>query len=148
MKHIATDWKPKRYARKDRNGKTVNMDQRAEATKEYLAKDQWGIQAKQTTEKEIEQREKMAKKVTKVLNKDRDKYKNVTWNTDPPTLEDIKDFIKQNKRGKAPGPDGITTDFLKDLSDEALEEIRKLVRNWWVKREVPKAITLARVVSL
>ena len=55
----------------------------------------------------------MAKKVTKVLKKDRDKYKNVTWNTDPPTLEDIKEIIKQFKRGKAPGPNGITTDFLR-----------------------------------
>ena len=51
VKHIATDWKPKRYAKRDRNGNTVNMGQRADATKEYLAKDQWGIQSKQQTEK-------------------------------------------------------------------------------------------------
>ena len=38
IRHIASDYKPKRYARKNRLGETVNMDQRAEATKEYLAK--------------------------------------------------------------------------------------------------------------
>ena len=42
LKHIGQPFKPKRYARKDRNGRLVNLDMRAEATKEYLEKDQWG----------------------------------------------------------------------------------------------------------
>ena len=47
-----------------------------------------------------------------------------------------------------PKPDGILTDLVKDMDDEGLEEIRKLIRKWWLKREVPQTLTVARVVSL
>ena len=42
LRYIGQPYKPKRYARRDRKGRLVNMDMRAEATKEYLEKDQWG----------------------------------------------------------------------------------------------------------
>ena len=43
LRHIGQPFKPKRYARKDRNGRLVDLDMRSEATKEYLEKDHWGI---------------------------------------------------------------------------------------------------------
>ena len=126
----------------------VDMDKRAEATKDYLAKDQWGKKEKPMTDKEKRQREEVIKITNQVLTEGREKYRHVQWNTEPPNLTELKEIIKKFKKGKAPGPDGITTDFLKDLNDEALEEIRKMVAKWWKSKEIPNNITLARVVSL
>ena len=82
------------------------------------------------------------------MEKDKEKYKDVIWNTKPPTTAEIKLIIKRFKKGKAPGPDGITTDLIKDLNWEALEEIQKMIARWWREQKVPDTITLARVVSL
>ena len=82
------------------------------------------------------------------MENDKSSYKDLVWNTKPPTLSDIKDIIKKFKRGKAPGPNGITTDLVKDLDDDSLDEIRKLFRSWRLKRKVPNTLTLVRVVSL
>ena len=71
-----------------------------------------------------------------------------TWNTKPPTTADIKIIIQKFKKSKAPGPDGITTDLVKDLGWEALDAIQKMIKKWWKERKVPDSITLARVVSL
>ena len=57
-------------------------------------------------------------------------------------------IIKRFEKGKAPGPDGITTDLIKDLDWRALEEIQKMIAKWWKEQKVPDSITLARVVSL
>ena len=72
----------------------------------------------------------------------------MAWNTKPPTIGEVRAILKNLKRGTAPGPDGITTDLVKDLNEEGLEEIRKLIRGWWLKKQVPSSLTLARVVSL
>jgi hypothetical protein len=145
MRFIGQPFKPKRYARRDRNGKPVNMDLRAEATKEYLAKDQWG---KKEEERGNPRREEFIRTTEKILEDSKGKIKDLTWNTKPPTLGEIKAILKKFKRGKAPGADGITTDLVKDLKEEGLEEIRKLIKKWWTKKEVPNTLTLARVVSL
>ena len=42
MKNIGGTYKPKRYARRDRHGKGVDLNLRAEAIKDYLEKEQWG----------------------------------------------------------------------------------------------------------
>ena len=64
MRFIGQPFKPKRYARRDRNGKPVSMDLRAEATKEYLAKDQWG---KKEEERGNPRREELIRTTEKIL---------------------------------------------------------------------------------
>ena len=51
------------------------------------------------------------------------------------------------ERGKAPGLDGITTYLVKDLDEEGLKELTMMIRRWWNKKEIPSALTLARVVT-
>ena len=149
LRYIGQPFKPKRYARKDRHGRLVNLDMRAEATKEYLEKDQWGKQEHQkqqgppqdisssssnmtTKERKTEERRKeIEEKSKEIMDNDRQRYKDVIWNTKPPTTAEIKVIIKKFKKGKAPGPDGITTDLIKDLSWEALEAIQKMISKWW-----------------
>ena len=65
-----------------------------------------------------------------------------------PTIKEVKSIIKKFERGKAPGPDGITTDLVKDLDEEGIKELTRMIKRWWNKKEIPSTITLARVVSL
>ena len=58
------------------------------------------------------------------------------YNNTPPTITEVKDVIKRFKRRKAPGPDGITTDIVTELGEEAIEEIRKRVQRWWEKEDI------------
>ena len=47
-------------------------------------------------------------------------------------------------RGKAPGPDNITTDFLKDLEDESLlAQLLDLINGWWTTGDIPDNVTIA-----
>ena len=165
LRYIGQTYKPKRYARRDRNGRLVNMDMRAEATKEYLEKDQWGKkeeppstgppgrggtastittsnrsstnrtnkegQDSENTSETLEKQQKnkkgessinqaqeaatppmrqkdshkdnnnrellkeakikgeLAKKAIEVMEKDKEKYKDVIWNAKPPTTAEI-----------------------------------------------------------
>ena len=59
-------------------------------------------------------------------------------------MEEMKAIQKQLKRNKAPGPDDITTDFIKDLEEDNLDELRTLVNVWWTKREVPHEVLQAK----
>ena len=70
----------------------------------------------------------LEKKAIEAMKEGRDKYKDLIWNTKPPTTSEIKIIVKKFKKGKAPGPDGITTDMIKDLNWEALTA-KKNVRN-------------------
>ena len=94
------------------------------------------------------QDKRMSQRIKEVIEKDRERFKDLDWNKKPPTTKEVMNIIKRFKRGKAPGPDGITTDLVKDLDEDGLKELTKLIRKWWVKREVPNTLTLARVVSL
>ena len=42
----------------------------------------------------------------------------------------------------------MTTDLFKEMSDEALEGVRKVVNEWWTTGIIPDKVTQARVVSL
>ena len=57
-------------------------------------------------------------------------------------------MIRKFKRGKAPGPDNITTDWAKDLRGQNLEDLRTLINEWWISKHMPENIATARVVSL
>ena len=39
------------------------------------------------------------------------------YDTSPPTMEELQQVIKKLKRRKAPGPDGIPTELIKELDE-------------------------------
>ena len=64
-------------------------------------------------------------------------------------MQELMGIIDLFKKGKAPGPDNITTDFLKDLEHEEIRtHMLDLINQWWTTGDIPDDITLARVVSL
>ena len=51
-------------------------------------------------------------------------------------------------KGKAPGPDNLTTDWLKDLDETNRLSLLELLTNWWETRDLPEQMEEARVASL
>ena len=90
----------------------------------------------------------MMKKVGDLLKEQGGKFSDLEYDTSALTLKEIKLIIKKFSMGKAPGPDNFTTDLLKDLDDEALEQLRELLNKWWTTGIIPDNVTIARVVSL
>ncbi len=41
-------------------------------------------------------------------------------------MDELNEEIRKLKRGRAPGPDGIPTEVLKEMDEERREEIREI----------------------
>ena len=148
MQTISRDFKPVRYAKRDGRGNIANQDYRAEATKEYLEEEHWGLTETTRSQEQASERRKLAKQCQDILDKDKNKYSDVIFNTDSISLPELKEVMRTFKRGKAPGPDNITTDWVKYLKGQNLEDLRTLINHWWVSKQMPEDISLARLVSL
>ena len=90
----------------------------------------------------------MEEQVTEILNNHKGKYADAQWNTEPITVNELTQIIKRFKKAKAPGPDDITTDLIKELNEENREEVLNLINEWWIAGSIPEDMLTARVVSL
>ena len=95
-----------------------------------------------------EKKKKLEEKIVKLLEEKRDQFKDVVFDDEPISMRELRAIIRKMKPGKAPGPDEITTDFVKHLDKEGLEKLRELVNKWWIDKIPPDKATTARVVSL
>ena len=75
--------------------------------------EQWGKQEEQTTENRQPEHNHTEQEHTFEAPTKPEEY-----NTEPPTLAELNQIIKKLKRRKAPGPDGIPTELIKELSKE------------------------------
>ena len=110
VKLIRSKYKPRRYAKRNKNGQIVDLDQRAEATKNYLEMEHWG--KRRRTEDEVEATERLSLEADfiSLLEEKRIKFRNAISDTSPITLEGHKEMTTELLQGKAPGPDNITFD--------------------------------------
>ena len=60
----------------------------------------------------------------------------------------MKQTIKKIKRRKATGPDEIPMELFKEMNDDCIEEITKLLNLWWEKEDIPEETLRARVVLI
>jgi hypothetical protein len=141
LKILREGYKPRRYARNDRHGKPVPLAGSADAAADYLEKEQWAPMG------EVAWKE-ATNMVKNELARRKERNKDLRYNVGEVSTKEMKAIQNQLKRNKAPGPDDITTDFIKDLEEDNLEELRVLVNEWWTKCEVPHEILHARVASL
>ena len=72
----------------------------------------------------------------------------IPYNTEPITLEELKQIIKKLKRHKTPGPDEIPTEALKEMNDINLETILGIINEWWEQETIPDEAMNARVVFI
>ena len=63
-------------------------------------------------------------------------------------MKELNAVIKKLKRRKAPGPDEIPTEILKEMDEENREIIRELLNIWWREEEIPEEMLRARVVMI
>ena len=74
---------------------------------------------------------------------------------DPPTCEDgditkgeLDKSITKLSRDKAPGPDDITADWVKDLNQENRNKLLELINAWWEAEQLTDEMLEAKVASL
>ena len=58
------------------------------------------------------------------LTRRKEQNEDLRYNIEELSTEEIEAIQKQLKRNKAPGPDDIATDFIKDVEEDNLEELR------------------------
>ena len=145
IKEIKSDFAPKVYARCDMHGNPVPLDQRADAAADYLEHKQWTAFPKNRSEQRFEA------KIEKWLEDNSDPanmWIDIEYPEDRITLDELIAVIKKMKRRKAPGPDKITTDFLKDLNEDNLILLLELLNNWWSSENFPEGFAHAKTASL
>ena len=71
-----------------------------------------------------------------------------SYRTHPPTLKEIRATIKRLKNRKAPGPDNIPVELLKEMSDNNLEKVEELIAKWWRNESISEEELKARVVLI
>ena len=132
IRSLKQGFKPAAYHQKDRLGKHVPRNQRAEAAAKFWAHEIWG--GSHSNSCEIS---------NKIIVQQHEGY-----NLGEFSMQDLQEAIRKLKRRKAPGPDDITTEAFKEMSEDNLEEIRSIINQWWEADHIPEDICRARVVLL
>jgi len=70
------------------------------------------------------------------------------FNTEPITMDELNEVIKEVMRGKASGPDDISFDFVKVLNETLRAEVLIMLNDWWHEEELPNELLQSRVASL
>jgi len=138
---LRSDFAPEMYARKDLRGRRVALDKRADATAEYLSQVQWG-KPEHTEYTPDEQR------YLQWVHSGQINTQPGNFNTDPITIEELNQVIKEVMRGKASGPDDISFDFVEILNETLREELLVMLNDWWREEELPNDLLQSRVASL
>ena len=141
IKLLKQDYKPMLYAKKDRFGNYTTLEGRAQATAEHRAEEQW----KSKGAKDILNVKNMLRENSK-RKQQMDKIQNIRDVLI--SLEEFELVIKRMTRSKAPGPDNITTDWLKNLDEENRIIILAMINHWWENEYIPTEMEEARVASL
>ena len=84
---IKREYCPNRFAREDIMGNIVDLDDRAEATKEYLEKVHWGKKEITSTEKQKERDDEIKKLILEQMQADKERYKNRPFNLEKITIQ-------------------------------------------------------------
>ena len=121
-----------------KNGVNVSTKNITEEIAKYLAEIQWQHDEKQ--KQEIAQGTPKNNQVGKAKKED--------FDTTNIKLEELKWAIKSTKRNKAPGPNNISIDTIRELNDEQLQDIVNLLNEWWNNYNIPREETQARIFLL
>jgi hypothetical protein len=66
----------------------------------------------------------------------------------PPTIEDIRETIKQLENGKSPGSDSKTTEIFKYEGETVSKYIQKVIKKIWIQEIMPQSWREAMLIPL
>lgn len=160
-KALRKEFKQKLHTLKDMNGKEVRNENRADAMAAYLEEVHWGEKGDSTEQLPISENERSAeddwKEATLRKAKEevdehlRDMGRRSTMNVEmdgPITRKEIAQAAQKITRKKAAGTDNITTEWLKDLDEDIIARLQKMVDRWWQEKVWPSKSEEARVATL
>ena len=135
LRRLKGEYKPMPYCLKKEEGGEKRSVKKAEKA-EFCAN---GLQEKFWKKDENEDRPERRPKII---------VENKNYNDGEITLEEVRRILKKIKRRKAPGPDEIPMEAFKEMDDENLEKIVKMLNEWWSEEDVPEETLQARVVLI
>lgn len=133
VKAIKAKFCPRFIKMKSKHGKHVPLVKRSEAIAEYLADIHWNNDSPTNDQEPMDMQQI---------------FNNIRCNTTPLTLTELDKASKSSKNNKQPGPDNVSMELLKWLSEENRQRLLELLNNWWINKDAPAELFLARVVPI
>ena len=125
IRQLKQVYQPHPYARRTTDGKHIPQAQRAQKAADYLSTHQWGKRKRDDDEcPENQPPQKRTHCTTAIPNSAHDEY-----NIADISLKEIKFTLKKMKRRKAPGPDEIPMEIVKEMDDQCLTLIVELLNS-------------------
>ena len=140
LRQMKTGYKPKTFAKCDKDGHPVRLSEQAEATAEYLASVHWADKPGEPQDEEV---------AKSVFDDDYFLFKHVHhYRTGDFSMEELEARLAALKPHKAPGPDGLTTNAFKDLHPDVKVLILSLMNQWLYNQYIPDDQLMAKVIAI
>jgi hypothetical protein len=140
IKSTKKGFMPKHTRIKHPDGTVAESSQRPDLMADHFENKQWGMVVTAETKEEFK---KESRYRTNLLFDEK-----APIMIDDYTLEELKVVIKKAKKGKAPGPDGISMDRFKCMEKDSLLEVLNIINRWRLEDSLPKMLTEADVVTI
>ena len=142
IKEMKSKFTPRYIQMKNRKGTLVPLKQRAEAIADYLENSHWSNPTADGAKRNIS-RTKIRAGVTQEHATQSKQRQTADF-----TMDELNEVIKLGKKGKAPGPDGITMELLKWLDHQNRALLLKTINEWWTNEEAPHELYYAKVATI
>ena len=139
---MKTKFTPRYIQMKNRKGALVPLKQRAEAIADYLENSHWANPTADGAKRDI-----CRDKIRKGVAAEKQEKSKARQRADF-TMEELNEAISLEKKGKAPGPDGIIIELIKWLGHQNRILLLKTMNDWWNAEEAPRELYFATVATI
>jgi hypothetical protein len=122
VKNLKGKFTPKYIQLRNKEGRLVRLEKRADAIADYLEQEHWQNPVEEGGTRTINQR-----KLQTLLNKEIQKA--------PFTWEELHSCIKLTKKNKEPGPDNTRMELIIWLDGEKSRKLLDTINDWWEEKE-------------
>ena len=123
---------------RNRQGRLVPLNKRAETIAEYLEQDHW--------HNPVEQGKPRTPSMMKVIPDRGPEHREAQRKQFD--IKELKAALKKAKRNKEPGPDGIRMELLKWLDEGNQRALLGTINHWWESKKAPPELYFARIATI